>query len=972
MKAVTPRRTALVLVLLATLTCDVSAGRVLVGAPSAQRSKVVVNEVQYDPPVSGSEQSYEWLELLNVGADGVALGGWQIADNQSAAVLPDLELAPGEFLIVAAGDGFDQLFPEFAGRVVRLGGRIGNGLGNGGDQVRLLDAEGRLVDGMSYGDDTTVLDPSVRRVAAGHSLERLPAGADTDSAADWIDQPSPSPGAPASVEPPRPTSPLPAPTPAESGAVLLNEVLPAPREIDWDGDGTASATDEWIELYSLADVDLDLRGWQLDDIADGGSPPFVIPEGTILRSRGHLLFFRRDTKIALNNDADSVRLLRPDASLADEMSYERTGADASYSRFPDGIGPWTDTLAPSPGGPNVVTHPTPNPAGPTPLPSATPGEGRPTPYGPSPTTSPGRPTGPAPAYLPFLVTEVLFDPLPRGEDAAFEWVEIFNRTDAPISTGGWSLGDALAWDPLGDMVVPPRGYLVIVASADAGQQLAQDGALVWVVSDGRIGNGLGNKGDLVRVRGPTGEVVDAVSYGANLQAFDPAVPLVPPGSSIERIPSDRDTDSAADWWPQPEPSPGRAGAHHEAPPDVVINELLPAPRDIDWDGSGEAAFTDEWIELYNRSPHRVRLGRWRLTVGDPERWSYPLPDDLVIAAGAYLVVPRRESGLSLGNRNDRAHLVRDDGMRVDSVAWEDGPGYDRSLCRLPDGGPWQEQCLPTPGQANRPLPSPVPAATSSTPVPEAVSTSPPADYRDLTLAAVRALPDGEAVALRGSVLLPAGLFGRRTMYVADATAGLRLFLAPRTEELPRLPIGAAVAARGTLGTYRGERQLVLSTASEVWLEDRPASPVVAVAVRSGAIGEEHEGRLVRVRGRISRVTGGSFWLDDGSGECQVRIDRRSGVRWPRPRVGERWHVQGVVSQYAARRPWHGGYRILPRLIADVQMEPSPADSSRVADRAPGALKRAADNPGRTVGGRQEKVLGGDWLRLGLHRPPFPL
>ena len=32
-------------------------------------------------------------------------------------------------------------------------------------------------------------------LAAGHSLERVPAGKDTDTAGDWFDQPAPSPGA---------------------------------------------------------------------------------------------------------------------------------------------------------------------------------------------------------------------------------------------------------------------------------------------------------------------------------------------------------------------------------------------------------------------------------------------------------------------------------------------------------------------------------------------------------------------------------------------------------------------------------------------------------------------------------------------------------------------------------------------------------------------------------------------------------
>ncbi len=932
----------------------------IVAAPAAQRPMVVINEVQYDPPTSGSEAAYEWLELRNADAGPVKMSGWQIGDNRSASALPDLELASGEFVVVAAGDGFEELHPGFAGRVVRLDGRIGNGLGNSGDQVRLLNALGELVDGMSYGDDVGLLNPSVPGAPAGHSLERYPAGADTDSAADWIDQPSPTPGEAAGDNPRPPTSEHPVPT-AAFGDVALNEFLAAPRDVDWDGDGTASANDEWIELTSLADVDMDLRGWQLDDVADGGSAPFVLPEGTVLRSRGYLLFFRRDSKIVLNNDRDTVRLLRPDGSSADEMEYPRTVPDGSYARLPDGSGPWTDSLSPSPGGPNGSPHPTPTPAGPTQAPSATPGEGRATPtrtVGPTTTpgavrptpTRPGQPTAgpgatvvPTPAYLPMVVTEVLYDALASGDDSAYEWLELFNRSDAPVRTKGWAVGDAVSWDSLGDQVVPPRGYLVVVASRDVAREVEASGAAVWVVPDGRIGNGLANKGDLVRVRDPTGLVGDAVSYGGNLDAFDPAVPLVPPGWSIERIPRDQDTDCAEDWWPQPVPSPGQAGVLQSQAPEVVINELLPAPRTVDWDASGASGFTDEWLELYNRSAFPVDLAGWRLTVGEPERWSFRFRDGQVIAARGFRVIHRAESGLALGNRADEVRLVRRDGMVADVVSWETGPSYDRSLCRLPDGGDWRADCQATPGEANRLAPSPSPPAAPTPLATRVEGPKPAADYRDLGLAAVRQLADGQAVALRGVVLAPAGLFGARTMYIGDASSGLRLYLGVRNGALPTLPVGSPVAARGTLGSYHGERQLVLSHSTEVWLDDWAWPPIEPVPVASGAMGEEFEGRLVVVRGRVTRLIGSAVWLDDGSGECRIRIDPRTKLRRPPLRRGQRWAVAGIVSQYAARRPYEGGYRLMPRFATDLGLPLSAATKGpgRAAVAGSAALRRSA-------------------------------
>ncbi|MGC8838334.1 MAG: carbohydrate binding domain-containing protein, partial [Anaerolineae bacterium] len=73
--------------------------------------------------------------------------------------------------------------------------------------------------------------------------------------------------------------PPPAPTRTSTplaDTVRLNEFLPAPQAVDWNGDGQANADDEWIELYNLGTQPVDLGQWMLDDVADGGTSPYRI------------------------------------------------------------------------------------------------------------------------------------------------------------------------------------------------------------------------------------------------------------------------------------------------------------------------------------------------------------------------------------------------------------------------------------------------------------------------------------------------------------------------------------------------------------------------------------------------------------------------------------------------------------------------------------------------------------------------
>ncbi|NJN94859.1 MAG: CehA/McbA family metallohydrolase [Anaerolineales bacterium] len=57
---------------------------------------------------------------------------------------------------------------------------------------------------------------------------------------------------------------------------------------------------------------------------------------------------------------------------------------------------------------------------------------------------------------------------------------------------------------------------------------------------------------------------------------------------------------------------------------LVINEILPAPYDWDWDNDGAADYQDEWIELYNPTDHPIGLGGWQLADSSGAAYNIPL------------------------------------------------------------------------------------------------------------------------------------------------------------------------------------------------------------------------------------------------------------------------------------------------------------------------------------------------------------
>ena len=156
---------------------------------------IVINELEYNP--YGSDRDCEWFELYNTSMAPIDLEGWQVRDKDAADSLPAFTLPPGGVVVVAASAEFYANYPTFTGTLYLLDSPIGNGLSNTGDPLILQDWEGVVVDALSYGDERSIFDCDgypCAGVPEGDSLERDPAGIDTDSPADFVARQAPTPG----------------------------------------------------------------------------------------------------------------------------------------------------------------------------------------------------------------------------------------------------------------------------------------------------------------------------------------------------------------------------------------------------------------------------------------------------------------------------------------------------------------------------------------------------------------------------------------------------------------------------------------------------------------------------------------------------------------------------------------------------------------------------------------------------------
>ena len=265
----------------------------------------------------------------------------------------------------------------------------------------------------------------------------------------------------------------------------------------------------------------------------------------------------------------------------------------------------------------------------------------------------------------------------------YDWVELRNISDAPVSLSGWRLGDSVdqrgAFE-LGDAVLPPGdGMIVYCARRPEGYEggerftgfrLSANGE-VLVLSDGRR---------------QLAQVLE-----------------VPPMAAAQVYQREDDGNYRVVSF-QTMASAGAVDLRPAFAPDgVYISEVMAANRTQLQDEDGD---WPDWIELYNGGSEAVDLAGWALSDDDANqrKWVFPA---LTLQPGEYRVVfasgkDRREGTLhtnfKLSTASESVRLYDAGGSVRSWVEYEDLP-KEIALSRLPDGS-LTRQVAPTPGYEN--------------------------------------------------------------------------------------------------------------------------------------------------------------------------------------------------------------------------------------------------------------------------------
>ena len=136
-----------------TVTLPMTASTVLKArfeAGQTSPGQIVINEINYKSAAAADAE--DWIELYNSGSGAVELCGWHLKDDDDSHdyIFPANTLLEADGYLVVSRDmtKFRSVFPQTP---IRLLGNLPYGLSSNGDQVRLFDANLRLIDSVAFG-----------------------------------------------------------------------------------------------------------------------------------------------------------------------------------------------------------------------------------------------------------------------------------------------------------------------------------------------------------------------------------------------------------------------------------------------------------------------------------------------------------------------------------------------------------------------------------------------------------------------------------------------------------------------------------------------------------------------------------------------------------------------------------------------------------------------------------------------------
>ena len=248
---------------------------------SYKLGNIVINEFVSDP----ADAKQEFIELYNATNQEIDLSSWIIEDGSGAKTSLDGVIRSNKFFIIEKPKG---------------------NLNNKGDIIILHDATNNLIDKVAYGNwDDGSLENNAPIATDPYSVARKFDGQNSyNNANDFAITTTITKNSSNII-----TAIKDGESEEEniknknynySNDIIVSEIFPNPEGVDNE--------DEFVELYNKGEQDVNLIGWK---VGDNSKRKYKIIEDKIIKAQQYLIIYRSESKIALNNGGDSIKIYQP-------------------------------------------------------------------------------------------------------------------------------------------------------------------------------------------------------------------------------------------------------------------------------------------------------------------------------------------------------------------------------------------------------------------------------------------------------------------------------------------------------------------------------------------------------------------------------------------------------------------------------------------------------------------------------------
>lgn len=139
-----------------------------------------------------------------------------------------------------------------------------------------------------------------------------------------------------------------------------------------------------------------------------------------------------------------------------------------------------------------------------------------------------------------------------------EWVELYNPTNTDISLKNWVLEDDSGTQNKinANKIIKKKGFALISKDADTWRFWNEDPDAIKIELGQNIGDGLGDGGDHLHLKRPTGQIEDSVGWESDIVVWTTNQPSANTGNSIERLTPGFDFNFPSDFQERVPPTPG--------------------------------------------------------------------------------------------------------------------------------------------------------------------------------------------------------------------------------------------------------------------------------------------------------------------------------------------------------------------------------------------------------------------------------